>query len=96
MNDGFRWCPHCGKPHGLTERICTATGKPLDSVINQRSAPDTRRAVAQSPLIGTVLDGKYRVLRVIGSGGMGTVFEAEDLDLRRARCGQGSLPSRLR
>lgn len=81
MNEGFRWCPHCGKPHDLKERTCASTGKPLDGEIHQRSAP--ARPAATSPLIGVVLDGRYKILRTIGSGGMGTVFEAENLQLRR-------------
>jgi len=34
-------------------------------------------------MINRVLGGRYRVVRAIGSGGMGAVFEAEQLDLRR-------------
>ena len=33
--------------------------------------------------IGDVLDGKYRVVRRIGEGGMGTVFEGEHTKIRR-------------
>jgi len=83
VNEGFRWCPHCGKPHSLKERACTLTGKPLDSVIHQRSTSAALSPVARSPLIGAVLGGKYLILRAIGSGGMGTVFEAENLALKR-------------
>src|SRR5688500_17021514 len=35
------------------------------------------------PLIGTTLRGTYRVVRLIDRGGMGLVFEAEHLRLRR-------------
>jgi eukaryotic-like serine/threonine-protein kinase len=55
------------------------TGKPLDAVLHQRATPPA----PHSPLIGTVLDGKYRILKRIGGGGMGMVFEAEHLALQR-------------
>ena len=78
MNSGFRWCPHCGKPHSLADKTCSVTGKPFDAVIHHRLTPQAR-----TPLVGTILDGKYRILRPIGGGGMGMVFEAEHLALRR-------------
>lgn len=34
--------------------------------------------------IGTLIDGKYRVLSVLGEGGLGTVFKAEQPELGRA------------
>src|SRR6185503_4608119 len=32
---------------------------------------------------GQVLDGKYRIVRVIGEGGMGAVYEGENTRIRR-------------
>ena len=30
---------------------------------------------------GTLLDGSYRIARVVGSGGFGVTYEAEDINL---------------
>src|SRR5215207_4060670 len=38
---------------------------------------------AQHPLLGTTLRGTYRILRQLDQGGMGTVFDAEHVRLRR-------------
>ena len=35
------------------------------------------------PLIGTTLDGKYKILKRIGTGGMGAVYQAEHSMMRR-------------
>src|SRR5262245_24457606 len=33
--------------------------------------------------LGQILDGKYRIVRVIGEGGMGAVYEGENTRIRR-------------
>jgi eukaryotic-like serine/threonine-protein kinase len=76
---GFRWCPHCKGPHSLEDRLCASTGLPLETPLHRAAPPPT----AAAPLIGLVLDGKYRILRLIGEGGMGQVYEAENLRLKR-------------
>ncbi|HEY8076121.1 MAG TPA: serine/threonine-protein kinase [Labilithrix sp.] len=74
---GILICPHCGRPHELTTKVCVATGKSLERDLH-RPYHEKRH-----PLVGTVLDSRYRILRLIGVGGMGEVLEAETIALRR-------------
>jgi serine/threonine-protein kinase len=80
MKNGILWCPHCRQPHSLGEKFCRATGKPLEQHLHRQDGVQ-RRA---DPFIGTVLDGRYEILRRIGSGGMGEVFEARNRLLKRS------------
>ncbi len=54
-------CDHCGGEHEASHAYCPATGK----LIPSRLFPP-----------GTLLEGKYRIGRALGLGGMGAVFEA--------------------
>jgi serine/threonine protein kinase len=47
------------------------------------SAPQPESDDAPHPLLGQVLRGTYRILRVLDQGGMGTVFEGEHVRLRK-------------
>src|SRR4051812_39912694 len=43
----------------------------------------TESVAAPHPLLGTTLRGTYRILRTLDQGGMGMVFEAEHVRLKR-------------
>ena len=71
-NAAAKLCPTCGERFPVDYRVC-----PRDVVPLERLSEDE-----VDPLIGVVLADAYRVLRLIGQGGMGRVYEA-----RHARLG---------
>ena len=58
-------------------------------LVSQRQSSGARRAVGGASeredhrLVGRIIGDKYRVLDLIGEGGMGTVYEAEHLEIGR-------------
>lgn len=50
-------------------------------------------AVEQDPLIDSVVNGRYRVIRMLGEGGMSIVYEVEHLKLKRQFALKRMLPT---
>ncbi|HEY8042097.1 MAG TPA: protein kinase [Polyangiaceae bacterium] len=65
-------CPRCSAPCGETHSFCFACGAGLE-----------REQVREDPLVGRTLPGGYRVTHVVGVGGMGRVYCAEQVALGR-------------
>ena len=98
MSQRFVRCPHCGTPHDAKAAVCPTTGRrirtaepaPRDTLPRSpttgfsSSVPAVLEPLTDEPsLIGQVLGNRYRVLSVLGAGGMGVVYEAEHLGLER-------------
>src|SRR6187399_2189360 len=73
----MRTCPTCGTVYpNRTSGTCPADGTLLVSA--QEFA-----ALRSDPLMGTTLAGRYHIIGRVGTGGMGTVYRAEQVGLAR-------------
>ncbi len=74
----FIRCPHCGLPHEAETTRCPLTGGAVDRVSALPEPPERAGS-----LVGSVIDGKYEILELLGQGSMGKVYRANNPRLRR-------------
>ncbi len=83
LDEGVQFCPRDGTTILPPAPAAPAKARASETTPLRKAAPAADAEVAADPLIGRLLDGRYRVRARLGQGGVGAVYEGEHVEMKR-------------